>query len=80
MGLTFSVRPSPRLRICRQEIAAAIEEFAPLIGHVTTSDLQGICDARAMRIMGTSDPGVASVVSDLIIDSIQRISIYGGSV
>jgi hypothetical protein len=32
------------------KIQAAIDEFAPLYDEVTTSDLQGICEARAMQI------------------------------
>jgi hypothetical protein len=32
------------------EIKKAIDEFTPLYDKVTTSDLQGICEARAMQI------------------------------
>jgi hypothetical protein len=34
-------------------IRKAIEEFTPLYDEVTTSDLQGICEARAINILRT---------------------------
>ena len=35
----------------KADIQKAIEEFSPLFDAVTTSDLQGICEARAFQIL-----------------------------
>lgn len=56
-----------------KEIAQAIDEFAPLFDQLTTSDLQGICEARAMKITGSSDPLVIMEVSDMMLRGINEI-------
>lgn len=57
-------------------IQEAIAEFAPLYDEVTTSDLQGLCMARAMKILGNNkSEDVISVmnISGRILEGIYAI-------
>lgn len=55
----------------KTEVQKAIDEFSPLYGDVTTSDLQGICEARAMQICRKYKvSGCEADVSDKIIEGI----------
>ena len=40
----------------KAQIQQAIKEIAPLYNEVTTSDLQGICEARAWKIIQVVEP------------------------
>ncbi|MDO9528430.1 MAG: hypothetical protein Q7J27_04630 [Syntrophales bacterium] len=40
----------------KKDILRAIKEFTPLYDEVTTSDLQGICEARAWKIIQEKEP------------------------
>lgn len=56
------------------DINKAVKEFAPLFDEVTTSDLQGITDARAFKILKAhgrpSDVISVMQLSDEILDGI----------
>ena len=56
------------------EIEKAVEEFSPLYDEVTTSDLQGLCMARAMQILrahGHADDVISVMnLSDKILEAI----------
>lgn len=58
----------------KEAINKAIEEFTPLYDDVTTSDLQGIVDARSMQIVksvfGDDDYIKVMAVSDEILTGI----------
>ena len=63
----------------KEDIQAAIKEFTPIFALVTTSDLQGITEARAMQILkkhhGCAFDATANVldvlaVSDEILEGI----------
>ena len=67
----------------KEEINSAIKEFVPLYEDVTTSDLQGICMARASQIIrnnnGNKKPDVMEVmeISGEILEGIYE-TIEGG--
>jgi len=58
-----------------EEINKAINELAPLYDELTTSDLQGICMAKAMKLTGwKKGDGVETYMSvcDSILEGIER--------
>jgi hypothetical protein len=55
----------------KTEIQKAIEELSPWFDTVTTSDLQGICEAKAMSICRKYKTiGLVMSVSDNILEGI----------
>jgi hypothetical protein len=65
----------------KEDIQEAIKEFTPLYDLVTTSDLQGITEARAMQILRKHHDGVfdatANVLDVLAVSDEILEGIYG---